>query len=86
MALKIRNPEVVKPAAELARATGGSETEAVTKALRDWLVRIRRERIVRGSTSATASYAAAIHLGQPSLSKGDDFIHTDMPILRVPNG
>jgi ribonuclease VapC len=32
------------------------------------------------------SYAAAIHLGEPLLCKGDDFIHTDVPILQVRNG
>src|SRR5207248_5426489 len=46
-ALNIRNPEADKLAAELARATGESKTEAVTKALRDRLVRIRRERTRR---------------------------------------
>ena len=29
-------------------------------------------------------YAAAMSLGEPLLSKGDDFIHTDVPIFRVP--
>lgn len=47
MALNIRNPEAERLAAELARATGESKTEAVTKALRDRLVRIRRERTGR---------------------------------------
>lgn len=47
MALNIRNPEAEKLAAELARATGESKTEAVTKALRDRLVRVRRERAKR---------------------------------------
>lgn len=47
MALNIRNAEAEKLAAELARATGESKTEAVTKALRDRLVRIRRERAKR---------------------------------------
>jgi antitoxin VapB len=47
MALNIRNPETEKLAAELARATGESKTEAVTKALRDRLVRVRRERTKR---------------------------------------
>jgi len=42
-ALNIRNPEAERLAAELARATGESKTEAVTKALRDRLVRVRRE-------------------------------------------
>jgi ribonuclease VapC len=31
------------------------------------------------------SYAAAIGLGEPLLCKGDDFIHTDVPILDVRN-
>ena len=32
------------------------------------------------------SYAAAISLGEPLLCKGDDFIHTDVPILQTPTG
>lgn len=48
MALNIRNSETEKLAAELSRATGESKTEAVTKALRDRLVRVRRERAQRG--------------------------------------
>jgi ribonuclease VapC len=32
------------------------------------------------------SYAAAIDLGEPLMCKGDDFIHTDVPILDVRNG
>jgi antitoxin VapB len=47
MALNIRNPEAEKLAAELAKATGESKTEAVTKALRDRLIRVRRERTKR---------------------------------------
>jgi ribonuclease VapC len=31
------------------------------------------------------SYAAAIGLGEPLLCKGDDFIHTDVPIFKIPN-
>lgn len=44
MALNIRNPETERLAAELARRTGESKTEAVTKALRERLGRLRRER------------------------------------------
>lgn len=44
MALNIRNPEAEELAAELARQTGETKTEAVTKALRDRLDRVRRER------------------------------------------
>ncbi len=47
MALNIRNPETEKLATELAKQTGESKTEAVTKALRDRLVRVRRERTRR---------------------------------------
>ncbi len=43
MALNIRNPEAERLASELARKTGESKTEAVTKALRDRLMRVRRE-------------------------------------------
>lgn len=39
MALSIKNPEAERLARELARATGESLTEAVTRALRDRLVR-----------------------------------------------
>jgi antitoxin VapB len=44
MALNIRNREAEKLAEELARLTGETKTEAVTKALRDRLARVRRER------------------------------------------
>jgi antitoxin VapB len=47
MALNIRNPETERLAAELARQTGESKTEAVTKALQDRLARVRRERTKR---------------------------------------
>jgi antitoxin VapB len=44
MALNIRSAEAERLAAELARQTGETKTEAVTKALRDRLTRVRRER------------------------------------------
>jgi antitoxin VapB len=47
MALNIRNREAEELAAELAKQTGESKTEAVTKALRDRLARVRRERSKR---------------------------------------
>jgi antitoxin VapB len=43
MALNIRNPEAERLAAELARHTGENKTEAVIRALRDRLERVRRE-------------------------------------------
>jgi antitoxin VapB len=44
MALNIRNDETEKLAAALATLTGESKTEAVTKALKDRLDRIKRQR------------------------------------------
>ena len=44
MALNIRNKEAEELAEELARRTGETKTEAVIKALRDRLGRIRRQR------------------------------------------
>ena len=44
MALNIRNPEAEELAERLARLTGETKTEAVTRALRDRLDRLRRER------------------------------------------
>lgn len=44
MALNIRNPETEKLAAELAKLTGETKTQAVTLALRDRLQRLRRQR------------------------------------------
>lgn len=44
MALSIKNPETERLARELARATGESLTEAVTKAVRDRLVRMTGRR------------------------------------------
>jgi antitoxin VapB len=44
MALNIRSPETEALAAELARLTGETKTEAVTKAVRDRLERVRRGR------------------------------------------
>ena len=44
MALNIRSSEVEQLAAELARITGETKTEAVAKALRDRLARVRRDR------------------------------------------
>lgn len=44
MALNIRNRETETLAADLARLTGETKTEAVTKALRDRIERVRRDR------------------------------------------
>ena len=44
MALNIRNSEAEMLASELAKQTGESKTDAVIKALRDRLSRVRRER------------------------------------------
>ena len=47
MALNIRNPETEQLATELARRTGETKTEAVTKALRERLERLPRGRAKR---------------------------------------
>ena len=44
MALNIRNPETERLAAELARLTGETKTEAVTRAVRDRLDSLRLSR------------------------------------------
>ena len=47
MALNIRNPETEQLAETLAKLTGETKTQAVTKALRDRLARLRRRRAGR---------------------------------------
>lgn len=47
MALNIRNPETERLAEALVKLTGETKTEAVTRALRDRLARLRRERAGR---------------------------------------
>ena len=47
MALNIRNEEAERLAAALAKVTGETKTEAVTKALRDRLARVRGDRVRR---------------------------------------
>jgi len=44
MALNIRNEDAERLAATLAKLTGETKTEAVTRALRDRLARVRAER------------------------------------------
>jgi antitoxin VapB len=44
MALNIRNPETDRLAADLARLTGETKTEAVTRALHERIERVRRAR------------------------------------------
>jgi antitoxin VapB len=44
MGLNIKNPETCEPAKELAELTGESMTTAITKALAERLLRVRRER------------------------------------------
>lgn len=59
MALNIRNPETERLAAQLANETGETKTEAVTKALRDRLERVRRHR--SGRSLADDLDAIAVH-------------------------
>jgi antitoxin VapB len=59
MALNIRNKEAERLAAALAKLTGETKTEAVTKALKDRLARVRRQRT--GHTLADALDEIARH-------------------------
>ena len=68
MALNIRNAEAEKLAKVLAKLTGESKTEAVTRALRDRLARVRRERSGRGladELDAIALHCAALPVRDP---------------------
>ena len=47
MALNIQNPEAERLAEALAKLTGETKTAAVTRALKDRLARVRRERSKR---------------------------------------
>ncbi|MCC5887489.1 MAG: type II toxin-antitoxin system VapB family antitoxin [Gammaproteobacteria bacterium] len=78
MALNIRNPETEALAAELARLTGETKTQAVTLALRDRLARLRRER--SGRRLADELDAIALHCaGLPTLDirSADDILGYD---------
>lgn len=68
MALNIRNPETDRLAAALARLTGETKTEAVTRALRDRLDRVRRERSRRrlaDERDEIARHCASLPLRDP---------------------
>lgn len=63
MALNIRNPEAEELAAELASQTGETKTDALIKALRDRLDRVRRERSRRSladELEAIAKHCASL--------------------------
>ena len=63
MALNIRNSETEKRAEALATLTGETKTEAVTRALRDRLARVRREqsrRRLADELDAIARHCAAL--------------------------
>jgi len=65
MALNIRNPETERLAAALAKLTGESKTNAVTKALSDRLIRVRRERARRSLADELddiARHCARLHV------------------------
>ena len=71
MALNIRNPEAERLASDLARLTGESKTLAVTKALRQRLMQVRREQSSR--TLADELDEIALHCaGLPVLDERSD--------------
>ena len=68
MALNIRNRETERLAAELARLTGETKTEAVTKAVRDRLDRVRqarRKRSLADELDAIGRQCAALPVLDP---------------------
>jgi len=78
MALNIRNSETEKLAEALAKLTGETKTEAVTKALRDRLARVRRERSQRrlaAELDAIARHCSALPVLDPRSS--DEIIGYD---------
>ena len=65
MALNIRNPETERLAETLAKLTGENKTQAVTKALRDRLERLRRRqhgRRLADELDAIAKHCASLPL------------------------
>lgn len=70
MALNIRNPETERLAETLAKLTGENKTQAVTKALRDRLDRLRRRqhgRRLADELDAIAKHCASL----PILEQGE---------------
>lgn len=68
MALNIRNRDTEKLATELARLTGETKTEAVTKAVRDRLERVkrsRRKRSLADELDAIGRHCAALPVVDP---------------------
>jgi antitoxin VapB len=68
MALNIRNPETERLAEAVAKLAGETKTEAVTRALRDRLARLRRERAGRrlaDDLDEIARHCAALPVKDP---------------------
>jgi len=74
VALNIRNRETEELAATLARLTGETKTQAVTRALQDRLERVRRRRV--GRSLAAELDEIALHCA--SLPVLDDRMATDI--------
>ena len=74
MSLNIKDPEAHKLAAMLAKETGETMTAAVTKALRERLERIRRQR----KSEAVLAELHAIARRGASLAKGPYIDHAEL--------
>jgi hypothetical protein len=72
--LKIESPEALALAAELARLTGTSVQDAVTRALRDTL---RRERSAKEQTAQILAAAAKVrsHMQEPLPSSDHSWLY-----------
>lgn len=74
MSLNIKNKEAHKLAQQLAKASGETMTEAVTKAVRERLERVRRERgVALSDRLLEIGKDCAAHLKEPfqSIDHGD---------------
>ncbi len=84
MALTIRNREIEQLASELARQTGESVTEAVAKALRDRLMRVRRERAERRLADELEQIAErCANLQVVDGRSADEILVTTKPVCRA---
>ena len=84
MALNIKNPETYKLAEQLAKETGENLTEAITKALRERLARLQRQRGERlADRLERIAKDCAAHLKEPyrSIDHGE-FLYDDRGLPR----
>ena len=84
MAMNIKNPETERLARELAGLTGESLTAAVTRALRDEVERVRRERSRKGLAERLLAIGrdCARHMNPPIRSAEIDELYDERGLPR----